>query len=381
MTDSPWRITLADVSITERERRAVDEVLLSGWLSMGPRTAEFELAFADYIGGGVEAIAVANGTAALHLAAAALGLEPGDEVIVPALTFVASASAIRHAGAQVRLADSTSLDDFSLAPGEIERLVTPKTRAVVVVHYAGYPVDMDAIHGLASQHGLVVIEDAAHAPGAELGGRRCGALGDAGCFSFFPNKNMTTGEGGMITFRDRAAAARARQLRSHGMTTLTWDRHRGHASSYDVVEVGFNYRIDEIRAALGVTQLGRLDELNAARRRLVERYELGLSRIPGVSFPSFGGRGTSSYHLAPIVAQSREARDRIRVCLGEARIQTSIHYPAIHRFSAYEAAIAPDLPIAEAIADRMLTLPLHPNLTADEVDEICALVAETSASA
>jgi dTDP-4-amino-4,6-dideoxygalactose transaminase len=374
MTNAPWRITLADVSITERERRAVDDVLTSGWLSMGPRTEEFEERLSEYIGSGVKALAVANGTAALHLAAAGLGLGPDDEVIVPALTFVASASGIRHTGATVRLADSLSLDDFSLDPAEIERLVTPRTKAVVVVHYGGYPVDVTAITELAERHGLYVIEDAAHALGSEIDGRRCGALWDASCFSFFPNKNMTTGEGGAVAFRDDAAAARARQLRSHGMTTLTWDRHRGHASSYDVVEVGFNYRIDEIRAALGIVQLSRLNELNAIRRGLTERYRERLASVEAGVFPTLGGRGTSACHLIPFVADSGELRTDLVAKLTEARIQTSVHYPAMHRFSAYQREDPPSLPVAEAIADRVMTLPLHPNLSEDDVDEICSLI-------
>src|SRR5205085_11424118 len=182
----------------ERERAAVDEVLRGGWLSMGPRTEAFESAFAEHVPG--SAVAVTNGTAALHLAAAALGLGPGDEVICPTLTFVASAAAMVQSGATVRLADSTSLDDFSIDPDEIERLVTPRTKAVVVVHYGGAPVDMAAIRAVAERHGLLVLEDAAHALGSELEGRPCGLLGDAGCFSFFPNKNMTTAEGGMVVF-------------------------------------------------------------------------------------------------------------------------------------------------------------------------------------
>ncbi len=229
MTD--WRITLADVVIGEEERQAVDEVLRSGWLSMGPRTEQFEAALAATLGT-AEAIAVTNGTAALHLAAAALGLGPGDEVIVPALTFVASAAGIRHTGASVTLGDSLSVDDFALDPAEIDRLAGPRTRAVVILHYGGYPADTDALLAAAERHGLLVIEDAAHAIGASIGGRACGTIGDAGCFSFFPNKNMTTGEGGAVVFRSEQVAERARSLRSHAMTTLTWDRHRGHASSY-----------------------------------------------------------------------------------------------------------------------------------------------------
>lgn len=370
-----WRIALADVVLDERERAAVDEVLRDGWLSMGPRTEQFEAGFASYLGGG-SAVAVTNGTAALHLAAVALGIGPGDEVVCPTLTFVATAAAMRHAGATVRLADSTSLDDFSIDPAEIERLVTPATKAVVVVHYGGAPIDMEGVRAVAAHHDLLVLEDAAHALGSALDGRPCGLLGDAGCFSFFPNKNMTTGEGGMVVFRDEEAAARARRLRSHGMTSLTWDRHRGHATGYDVVTLGFNYRLDELRAALGIVQLSRLDELNDARAKLVARYRRMLAAGP-FAMPSLGARGRSAHHLAVVFAGSQEQRDRARARLHDRQIQTSVHYPPIHRFSEYRGS-AVALPNAETIADRVLTLPLHPRLTEADVDEVCSLLLGTS---
>jgi len=371
-TTASWRITLADVVIDERERSAVDEVLRSGWLSMGPRTEEFEAAFAERVPG--HAVAVTNGTAALHLAAVALGIGPGDEVICPTLTFVASAAAMVQSGAAVRLADSTSLDDFSIDPDEIERLVTPRTKAVVVVHYGGAPADMAAIKKAAEEHGLFVIEDAAHALGSELDGSPCGSIGDAGCFSFFPNKNLTTGEGGMTVFRDEQVAQKARLLRSHGMTALTWDRHRGHATGYDVVEFGFNYRLDEPRAALGLVQLSRLDELNAVRARLASRYRENLADSPFV-VPTGGGRGTSAHHLVVALAPTPEERERARERLREQRIQTSVHYPPIHRFSRYQAE-GEGLRVAEEIAERVLTLPLHPKLTARDVDDVCAALLE-----
>src|SRR5579862_2051466 len=324
-----WRITLADVVLDERELAAVDDVLRSGWLSMGPITEQFEAAFGERVPG--TPVAVTNGTAALHLAAAALGIGPGDEVICPTLTFVATAAAMLQTGAQVRFADSTSLDDFSLDPSEIDRLVTERTKAVVVVHYGGFPVDMGAIHAAAAKHGLLVIEDAAHALGSELDGAPCGRLGDAGCFSFFPNKNMTTGEGGMVVFREEDAAASARSLRSHAMTTLTWDRHRGHATGYDVVDLGFNYRIDEMRAALGSVQISRMNELNEVRTKLADRYR---DRLAGSAFaiPSFGPRGRSAHHLEVVVSSSANERDRARGRLRQLRIQTSVHYPPVHRF-------------------------------------------------
>jgi dTDP-4-amino-4,6-dideoxygalactose transaminase len=368
VTDTPWRITLADVVLDERERSAVDEVLRDGWLSMGPITERFETQFSQYLGGG-HAVAVTNGTAALHLAAVALGIGPGDEVICPTLTFVATAAAMLQAGATVGFADSTSVDDFSIDPAEIDRLVTERTKAVVVVHYGGSPADMQAIRAAAARHGLLVIEDAAHALGSELDGELCGRLGDAGCFSFFPNKNMTTGEGGMTVFRDEGVAATARSLRSHAMTTLTWDRHRGHATGYDVVDLGFNYRIDEIRAALGSVQITRMDELNEARSKLADRYR---DRLAGSAFsiPSFGRRGRSAHHLAVVVASSPDERDRARERLRQLRIQTSVHYPPVHRFSYYRDQNL-ELPRAEQIADRVVTLPLHPKLSQADVDTVC----------
>lgn len=379
MTDSiPWRVTLADVTIGAPEREAILDVLDSGWLSMGPLTEQFEEAFARFTGSG-EAVAVTNGTAALHLAAAALGLGPGDEVICPTLTFVASAAAIRQTGAEVVLADSTSAEDFALDPTEIDRLTGPRTRAVLVLHYGGYPADMDAIRAAADRHNLLIIEDAAHALGAYLDDQHCGTMGDAGCFSFFPNKNMTTAEGGMVIFRDPDVTARARRLRSHAMTTLTWDRHRGHASSYDVVGLGFNYRIDEIRAALGLAQLGHLQELNKRRSELSARYRKLLADTP-LHMPQLGGRGRSAHHLAPVLAPSAPERDRIREMLHAARIQTSVHYPPIHRFSFYRDA-GVSLPRAEDVTDRLITLPLHSKLTDADIDFVVDEVVRAASTA
>jgi dTDP-4-amino-4,6-dideoxygalactose transaminase len=375
MSNPDWRIRLADVTIGDEERAAVDRVLRSGWLSMGPETELFEQDLAAQLGT-PRVLAVTNGTAALHLAAAALGLGPGDEVIVPALTFVASAAAIRQTGATVVLGDSTSLDDFAMPAEEIDRLVNERTRAVVVLHYGGHPADMDSLAAAAGRHGLLVIEDAAHAIGSTLDGRACGALGDAGCFSFFPNKNMTTGEGGAVVLRDAGALERARRLRSHAMTTLTWDRHRGHASSYDVVDLGFNYRIDELRAALGRAQLARLVEMNEQRRARAEQYVERLSDATAVVVPSHGARGMPAWHLATLVAESHELRDALRAALLEARIQTSLHYPSISGFTAY-AGFAAAVPVAEEIAARALTLPLHPNLTREDVDLVCDVVLGT----
>ena len=217
------------------------DAVRSGWWSMGPRVGELERAFAQHCGAR-HALAVTNGTAALHLALLAAGCAAGDEVLLTSLNFVAAANTIRHTGPIPVFCDITGVDDLNVSPDDIEAAIGPRTRALVVMHYGGHPCRMDAILELATRHGLALVEDAAHAPGAEWRGQRCGTFGDVGCFSFFSNKNLPVGEGGMIVTDDDALAERIGLLRSHGMTTLTWDRHRGHASSYDVVSEGFNYR-------------------------------------------------------------------------------------------------------------------------------------------
>lgn len=376
-----WRIALSDIDLAEADIAAVGDVLRSKWLTMGAVTQQFEREFAAYCGVR-HAIAVANCTVALHLAYAALGLGPGDEVIMPALTFVATANALLATGARPVFADVAGLGDLTIDPAAIEAAITPRTRAITVMHYGGYPCRMEPIRELARRHGLRVIEDAAHAPGASLGGVKAGALGDLACFSFFSNKNLVTGEGGMLTTDDDGLAERARLLRSHGMTTLTWDRHRGHASSYDVVAAGFNYRIDELRSALGVRQLAKLDANNGRRAALVARYREALDGIPGLIVPFAEHPGQSAYHLMPVVLPEAAARDHVMQAFRTAAIQTSMHYPPIHTFSAYREQYAgARLPNTEAAGGRELTLPLHPLLAPEDVDLVAATLRAALATA
>jgi dTDP-4-amino-4,6-dideoxygalactose transaminase len=367
-----WRIPLATVEMGEAERQAADRVLRSGWLSMGGETEAFERALAVKVGVR-HAFAVANATAALHLALAALGIKAGDEVAVPSLTFVASANAILYTGADPVFVDIEGQEDLMIAPSDLERRLTPRTRAVIVVHYAGYVCDMAAILQLARRHGLAVVEDAAHALGAHREGRAAGAFGDVGCFSFYANKNLATGEGGaLVTDRDDVAE-RIRLMRSHGMTTLTWDRWKGHAHSYDVVELGYNYRFDDLRAAIGRVQLEQLDAMNERRRRLVERYRHRLRDVPGVTVPFQGHPGRATYHIFPVLLADTATRERVITALTEEGIQTSIHYPPIHRFAYYRRRFpngGQALKLTEEVADRELTLPLYPSLRNDEVDAV-----------
>ncbi|MDQ6692919.1 MAG: DegT/DnrJ/EryC1/StrS family aminotransferase [Chloroflexota bacterium] len=374
MSESIWRIPLADIDMGELEIEAVTEVLLSRWLTMGDKTREFEAAMARTLGVR-HAIAVSNGTVALHLAYLALGLQPGDEIIMPSLTFVATANAAVYTGAVPVFAEIVGSHDLNIDPGDVARKVTPRTRAIAVVHYAGYPVDMDAIMQIARKYGLAVVEDAAHAPGALLNGQALGAIGDVGCFSFFSNKNLAVGEGGLVATNRDDLAEKMRLMRSHGMTTLTWDRYKGHASSYDVVALGFNYRMDEVRSALGLVQLGRLEAGNASRQALVARYHELLSGVSGVSVPYAGPLGKPSYHIMPVLLLPGISRPSVIGAMKGELIQTSIHYPPIHLFTYYRERynLGPGLlPVTEEVAARELTLPLYPTMSLADVDQVVA---------
>ena len=351
---------------------AATEALTSGWWTMGPRVERLEQAFAEF-SGSRHAVATANGTAALHLALLACDCGPEDEVVLPSLNFVAAANVIGHTGATPVFCDVRGSDDLNLDPQDLEEAVSPRTKAILVLHYGGHPCDMDAVGAIADRHGLAVVEDAAHAPGATWRGRRCGTLGRLGCFSFFSNKNLPIGEGGMIVTDDDAVARRLRLLRSHGMTKLTWDRHRGHAHTYDVLIDGFNYRMDEIRAAMGLVQLHRLEDANQARARIVARYRSALEEIEDLAMP-FGGEpewARPAHHLAVIVLPPHVSREGVQAAFLEARIQTSVHYPPIHRFSQYRGARRGDrLNVTDALADRLLTLPLYPHMKDGQVDAV-----------
>ena len=372
MTQVDWRVPLSDVIVDDELADAALRVVRSGWWSMGPRVEEFEREFATFCGAR-HALAVANGTAALHLALLAIGLEPEDEVVVPSLNFVAAANAIVHSGGAPVFCDIVGADEPNPDPRDIDAIVSSRTKAILALHYGGFPCDMDAIAAIAERHGLTIVEDAAHAPGATFRGRMCGTLGSVGCFSFFANKNLPTGEGGMVVTDDDELAEKLRLLRSHGMTTLTWDRHRGHASTYDVVLAGLNYRLDEVRAAIGLVQLSRLPDENEARVRVCARYRESLDGKAGLSVPFRGTdeRRKPAPHLAVILLPEGSDRDGVRSSLREQGIQTSVHYPPIHQFTYYRATVPPrTLAQTEAVAERLLTLPLFGQMTDDQVDAV-----------
>jgi len=371
-----WRVQLFKINYDEREYQAVKDVLDSGWLCISEKTHAFEAAFSEFLGFDVKSLAVSNGTAALHMALLAAGIGKDDEVITPALTFIADQNVVEMVGAKNVLADITSMDDWSMNPDDIEAKITPKTKAVMIVHYAGFACDMERIMAICKKHGLLLIEDCAHTPGADYKlstgqSRSLGTFGDISAFSFFANKNIAVGEGGMVVTRNPEIFEKLRLLRSHGMSVPSFDRYKGRAVSYDVLSPGLNYRITEISSALGLVQLDKLIESNEKRKKLVEHYYSRLDDVSLVSIPyRHFFRGKPNYHIMPILLSDSIDRAAVIEFMKKDGIQTSIHYPAIQKFSAYSAAVNPT-PKAEYVSSHELTLPLYPGMTTGEADMVC----------
>ena len=374
-----WNIQLFKLNFDQKEVEAASAVVAGGWLSMGEEIAKFEYGFGEFLGNGTHCKAVSNGTAALHMALLALNVGLGDEVIIPSLTFVADINVVNLVGAKPILADATSLNDWNMSVESIKNHITEKTKAIIVVHYAGYPInDIAEISQLCKAKGIGLIEDVAHAPGASVNGKKCGTFGDVGCFSFFSNKNLSIGEGGMVSTQSQDLNKKLGYLRSHGMTTLTLDRHKGRAITYDVSQPGLNYRMDEIRAAIGSVQLDKLPAGNVRRGELTDHYRKNLqgSSIL-VPFANQASNLLSVYHILPILLPKGTNRVAVIEKLKKKKIQSSIHYPSIWDFTAYKGQFLPtDSPITAEICSRQLTLPLFPTMTNGEVDQVTSSILE-----
>lgn len=366
------RLLVAEPCLGLEEKAALAEVIDGGWITMGERVRAFERAFAD-AHGTEDAVAVSSCTAGLHLIMHALGLGPGDEVLVPSLTFVATANCVLYVGATPVFVDIASSDLPLMSLEDAEAKCTARTRAVILVHFAGYLVDPEPWRAFAAKHGLVLIEDAAHAAG--LPG--AGTLGAAAAFSFYGNKNMTTAEGGMVVARDPALREAVRQARGHGLTTGTFQRLNSRTPTYDVTMLGFNYRMDEMRAAVGLVQLSHLPEWNETRRALTRLYRSLLrAECPEVSLPFEDGR-LSVHHIMPVLLPASADRQAVIDALAERGIQTTIHYPPAHRLSFYRAHQSGiTLPATEAFAARELTLPLHPRMNQHDVRRVVTALRE-----
>jgi dTDP-4-amino-4,6-dideoxygalactose transaminase len=376
-TETFPELPLFDLRLQPQDLEAVAETLRSGWLTLGPRTAAFEECFAEHLGAR-HAIAVSSCTAALHLAYLAADVGPGDEVIVPAFTFAATAAAVLYCGAKPVFAEIVSRENPSIDPDDVERLITPRTKAVCAVHFAGYAAPVDRLKALCDERGIALIEDVAHAPSASLDGRKLGTWGLAGAFSFFSNKVLSVGEGGLLCTDDDDVAAFARSRRSHAMTSGTWDRHSGLTDTYDVTGLGFNYRLDEPRSALLLSRMGRLESEIERRRELTMRYRALLTEVDGIKVPfADADVPTSSCYVMPIMLDEDGRQAEVSAELRARGIQTSIFYPSIHRFTAYRERF-PDvsLPITELASRTELTLPLYTHLSHDDQDRVVTALAE-----
>lgn len=379
MPDSRRVIQLFKPCFGEEELEALREPFETGWIGLGPKTSEFEEEFAKYTGAKY-AVALNSATAALHLALTAFGVGEGDEVLVPPITFVSTAHAVLYTGAMPVFVDICT-DTLCIDVEDIERKITEKTRAIIPVHYGGHPCEINEIMEIAQEHRLVVVEDAAHACGAEYRGRKIGCFGDATCFSFHAVKNLATGDGGMIT-TDRVEIARLlKALRWVGIDKSTWERTEDVAAEmeagirryasygwyYEVHELGFKYHMNDIAAAIGLVQLSKLDRTNAKRRAIVQCYNDAFRDVDWIETPVEKDYVRSAHHNYVI---RTPYRDELNLYLKERGIATGVHYMPIHLQPFYRKRFDANVPVAERIWTQLLTLPLYPDLTDEDVNYV-----------
>lgn len=371
-------LPFAKPCISEETIEDLAQCIRSGWLTTGPRVQEFEAALRDYLQV-PHALAVSSATAGLHLALLALDLEKGDEVITPSLTFAATANVIVQAGGKPVFVDSDP-QTYNLDLNQVERGITPRTKVIMPVHFGGYPVDLGALYALADKHGLRVVEDAAHTIGATYKGKKIGSFGDIQVFSFHPNKNMTTGEGGCITTRDDGLAKRLQALRFHGIDREAWNRFSKKGSQvYDVVEPGFKANMMDMQAILGIHQLKELDTFIERRTQLARRYQEHLADWKEIELPTFSsdGYGHAWHFFNPLIMAMD--RNTFIDAMKERNIGLGLHYLPVHLFSYYQKAFGyktGDFPIAEKIGFSIVSLPLFPTLTLAEQDRVIAAMSD-----
>ena len=372
-----YKIPLFDLNYGQEEIRAFQQCVDDNWISIGPKCAKFEKTFAKMLNAEY-AVSCDNCTNALFMSLLALGIGRGDEVLVPSLTFAATVNCVKYVGAKPVFVDVVSESDLHFDPRDAECKITKRTKAMIPMHYAGYPCDMDAVMGIAQRHGLYVIEDACHGPLSEYRGKKLGTIGDIGCFSFFSNKNISTGEGGMCVTNNEETDRKLRLLRSHGMTTSSYQRAGGHSTKYDIVMLGYNFRMDDIRANLGISQLKKLPADLKKRAKVRGWYESEFEKVPEVVVPFVGAADFSSNYIFPICLKEGRGdyRDLVRDRIHAAGVQTSFHYPPVHQFSIYRRYKA-KLPVTECVGERLITLPMYAKLTKADVTEIVKIVKES----
>jgi len=354
---------------------AVVAVLQGDWLTTGPIVGRFEEAFATFVGA-PRAVACANGTAALHLCMLAAGIGPGDEVIVPALTFVATANCARYVGATPVFADVRE-DTLTIDPAHVASLVTPRTKAIIAVDYGGCPCDYDALRDICTRHGLLLVADACHAPGAEYRGRRVGSIADLSTFSFHPVKHLTTAEGGMVTTADATLADRIARLRNHGIDSDHRRREIAGTWRYDAVELGFNYRLNDVQCALGLSQLEKLPGWVARRRKIAAAYGAALADNPALRLPYVPADRQSGWHLYPVRLTGEDPAPRRAAAFAALRqrgIGVNVHYMPVYLHSSFVAAGYPSglCPVAEDAYSRLLSVPMWHGLSDEQVSRVTA---------
>jgi dTDP-4-amino-4,6-dideoxygalactose transaminase len=368
-------LLVSEPTLGADEKAALIAVIDSNWITMGSQVQAFERAFADEHQV-ADAVAVNSCTAGLHLAVDAFGIGPGDEVLVPSLTFVATANCVLYGGARPVFVDIESLNVPLMSLADAADKCTARTKAVMVMHYAGQIVDAEAWRAFADERGLVLIEDSAHAVGRHRGP----IFGDAAAFSFYGNKNMTTAEGGMVTARDPAILERIRLTRGHALSSSTLQRLLARAVSYDVPVLGYNYRMNELNAAIGLVQLGKLDGWNETRRALTLAYAACLQEHCPDVILAFSTNRMSCHHILPVVLPGDANREQVIERLRGEGIQTTIHYPPVHSLSLYrERCPGVHLPLTEEFAARELTLPLHPKMAETDVEHVARSLAKSLA--
>ena len=366
-------------SIATEEIAAVVEVLNSGWLTTGAKTRAFEQQFSDFVGTR-HAVALNSATAALHLALAATGVGAGDEVIVPTMTFAASAEVVLYLGARPVLVDCQP-DTLNIEPAAIEAALTPRTKAIMPVHFAGHPCEMDAIRSIARAHGLNIIEDAAHALPARHRGRMVGTIGDITCFSFYATKTITTGEGGMATTENAAWAEKMRMLSLHGISHDAWKRYSAEGSwYYEIADIGFKYNLTDLAASLGIEQLKKCQALAAARRRIAAAYDAGFADLPEIRVPICRPEVEHAWHLYVIQLELGGLAIDRREFMEELRrhnIGASVHFMPLHLHPFYRQTFGyrpGDYPTAAALYQRIVSLPIYPKMTDDDIDDVITAV-------
>lgn len=363
--------------ITSEDKKAVMKALKQRWLTNGPILRKFEKEVQKFVGTKYSS-GVGSATHALHLVMKSLGIGPGDEVIVPTFTFAATANSVTYCGAKPILVD-VDLDTFNISPTAIKNKITKKTKAVIVVHHGGQACEMDKISSITNNHGLYLVEDCAHALGATYRKKKCGSIGDAGCFSFYPTKIITTGEGGMVTTNNQSIFKKVVLLKNQGMNILPTKREKTAQWRYDVVDLGYNYRLDEIRSSLGVSQLQRVNEINKRRIMIAKKYDKLISKIKGISIPKTKSGRNHIYHLytIKIMKDYPLTRNKLFSKLHGAGIGTSVQYYPLHLMSYFKKEYhgkADEFKVANRLKDEVLSLPIYPKMTTKQINYVVSFL-------